>query len=92
MQCAVLGLRLIQLLATLLVLTQLPSGSREARTMDRPIGTRHRAVYRAGNSVNKTSSHSQVAVPHEVEDDGCYRIRSYDFQRVNLARIGFSTT
>ena len=32
-----------------------------------------------------TSSHSQEALPHKVEDGGRYRIRTYDFHRVRMA-------
>jgi hypothetical protein len=52
----------------------------------------HRAGHRAGNSVNKTSSNSQVAVPHEVEAGGRYRIRTYDFHRVKLTVNGKQRT
>jgi hypothetical protein len=34
---------------------------------------------------SRTASHVQVAVPHEVEDGGRYRIRTYDFHRVKMA-------
>jgi hypothetical protein len=40
--------------------------------------------YRAEVARTKTTSHVQVAVPHEVEDGGRYRIRTYDFHRVKM--------
>jgi len=50
--------------------------------------TRDGKRHRAENSVNQTKSHSQVAMPHEFKDGGRYRIRTYDFHRVNESSIG----
>ena len=41
--------------------------------------------HRAGNLVNRKTSHTQVAVSSEVRNGGRYRIRTYDFHRVKMA-------
>jgi hypothetical protein len=46
----------------------------------------HRVGNRAGNLVSGTTTHFQMVESSEDKDGGRYRIRTYDFHRVKVAR------
>ena len=52
----------------------------------------HRVGHRAGNLASGTTNHFQMVESSEDKDGGRYRIRTYDFHRVNLSLLGFTTT
>jgi len=43
----------------------------------------HRVGHRAGNLASRTTTHLQMVESSEDKDGGRYRIRTYDFHRVN---------
>jgi hypothetical protein len=52
----------------------------------------HRVGHRVGNLASGTTTHLQMVESSEDNDGGRYRIRTYDFHRVNLSVLGFTTT
>jgi hypothetical protein len=46
----------------------------------------HRVGHRAGNLASGTTTHLQMVESSEDKDGGRYRIRTYDFHRVKVAR------
>jgi hypothetical protein len=54
----------------------------------------HRVGHRVGNLASRTTTYLQMVESSEDKDGGRYRIRTYDFHRVNLSvlELGFTTT
>ena len=46
----------------------------------------HRVGHRVGNLVSRTTTDFQMVESSEDRDGGRYRIRTYDFHRVKVAR------
>jgi hypothetical protein len=52
----------------------------------------HRVGHRVGNLGSRTTTYFQLVETSEDNDGGRYRIRTYDFHRVNESSVGKQRT